>query len=80
MATQDHKGITFNAIAPGFIETDMTAAMPVVPREVGRRLNSLYQAGLPEDVAQAVAFFAQPDAAGLNGSVLRVCGQCVIGA
>lgn len=80
MATQDHKGITFNAIAPGFIETDMTAAMPVVPREVGRRLNSLYQAGLPEDVAQAVAFFARPDAAGLNGSVLRVCGQCVIGA
>ena len=80
MATQDHGGITFNAIAPGFIETDMTAAMPVLPREVGRRLNSLYQAGLPEDVAQAVAFVARPDAAGLNGSVLRVCGQCLIGA
>ena len=80
MATQEQRGITFNAIAPGFIETDMTAAMPVVPREVGRRLNSLYQAGLPEDVAQAVAFFARPDATGLNGSVLRVCGQCFIGA
>lgn len=80
MATQEQRGITFNAIAPGFIETDMTAAMPVVPREVGRRLNSLHQAGLPEDVAQAVAFFARPDATGLNGSVLRVCGQCVIGA
>lgn len=80
MATQDHRGITFNAIAPGFIETQMTAAMPAIPREVGRRLNSLHQAGLPEDVAQAVAFFARPDAAGLNGSVLRVCGQCFIGA
>lgn len=80
MATQNQRGITFNAIAPGFIETQMTAAMPVIPREVGRRLNSLHQAGLPEDVALAVALFARPDAAGLNGSVLRVCGQCLIGA
>lgn len=80
MAMQDHRGITFNAIAPGFIETQMTAAMPAIPREVGRRLNSLSQAGLPQDVALAVAFFARPDAAGLNGSVLRVCGQCFIGA
>ena len=80
MAMQDHRGITFNAIAPGFIETQMTAAMPAIPREVGRRLNSLRQAGLPQDVALAVAFFARPDAAGLNGSVLRVCGQCFIGA
>lgn len=80
MAMQDQRGITFNAVAPGFIETQMTAAMPALPREVGRRLNSLHQAGLPEDVAQAVALFARPDAAGLNGSVLRVCGQCVIGA
>ncbi|CAI3798027.1 3-oxoacyl-ACP reductase [Rheinheimera sp. MM224] len=80
MATQNQWGITFNAIAPGFIETQMTAAMPAIPREVGRRLNSLNQAGVPEDVALAVAFFARPDAAGLNGSVLRVCGQCFIGA
>lgn len=80
MATQNQRGITFNAIAPGFIETQMTAAMPAIPREVGRRLNSLNQAGVPEDVALAVAFFARPDAAGLNGSVLRVCGQCFIGA
>lgn len=80
MGMQDQRGITFNAVAPGFIETQMTAAMPALPREVGRRLNSLHQAGLPEDVAQAVALFARPDAAGLNGSVLRVCGQCVIGA
>jgi 3-oxoacyl-[acyl-carrier protein] reductase len=80
MAAQSQRGITFNAIAPGFIETQMTAAMPVMVREVGRRMNSLHQAGLPEDVASTVAFFARPDAAGLNGSVLRVCGQCFIGA
>ncbi|MCA1931065.1 3-oxoacyl-ACP reductase [Rheinheimera sp.] len=80
MAKQHKNGITFNAVAPGFIETQMTAVMPMLPREIGRRLNSLHQAGLPEDVAQAVAFFARPDAAGLNGVVLRVCGQCFIGA
>lgn len=80
MAKQQLNDITFNVVAPGFIETPMTAAMPLIPREIGRRLNSLNQAGLPEDVALAVAFFARPDAAGLNGSVLRVCGQCVIGA
>lgn len=80
MATQSVRGITFNAIAPGFIETQMTAAMPMMVREVGRRMNSLHQAGLPEGVALAVAFFARPDASALNGSVLRVCGQCFIGA
>ncbi|KKL01962.1 3-oxoacyl-ACP reductase [Rheinheimera mesophila] len=80
MATQPQRGITFNAIAPGFIETQMTATLPVMMREAGRRMNSLYQAGTAEDVACAVAFFARPDAAGLNGTVLRVCGQSVIGA
>lgn len=79
MARQ-HNGMTFNAVAPGFIETQMTASMPLLPRELGRRLNSLAQAGLPQDVALAVAFFARPDSEGLNGSVLRVCGQCFIGA
>ena len=44
-------GITVNAVAPGFIETAMTAAIPVMTREVGRRLNSLSQGGQPEDVA-----------------------------
>lgn len=80
MATQPQRGITFNSVAPGFIETQMTSTMPVLVREVGRRLNSLRQAGRPEDVASAVALFARPDASGLNGSVLRVCGQCLIGA
>jgi 3-oxoacyl-[acyl-carrier protein] reductase len=74
------RGITVNAVAPGFIETRMTAEMPVVVREVGRRLAALGQGGQPEDVAQAITFFAAPGAAGLTGNVLRVCGGALIGA
>lgn len=69
-----------NAVAPGFIETEMTAAMPLVPREFGRRMNSLSQGGLPVDVAEAIAFFASPAAVACNGNVLRVDGQHLIGA
>lgn len=68
------------AIAPGFIETQMTAAMPPLLRQAGRRLNSLGQGGLPEDVADAVAFLATPSAIGLAGQTLRVCGQHLAGA
>ncbi|MFV0457478.1 MAG: 3-oxoacyl-ACP reductase [Actinomycetales bacterium] len=74
-----HAGRTYNAVAPGFIDTEMTARMPFGPRELGRRLNSLSQAGLPVDVAEAVAFFARPDSGGVNGQVLRVCGQSILG-
>jgi 3-oxoacyl-[acyl-carrier protein] reductase len=71
---------TINAVAPGFIETRMTAAMPLATREAGRRMNSLAQGGLPIDVAEAVAWFASPGSAGVNGNVVRVCGQSLIGA
>lgn len=71
---------TINAVAPGFIETDMTARIPFATREVARRLSSLQQGGLPLDVAEAVAFLASPGAAGINGQVLRVCGQNLVGA
>ncbi|HEY3716963.1 MAG TPA: 3-oxoacyl-ACP reductase [Jatrophihabitantaceae bacterium] len=71
---------TINAIAPGFIDTDMTHAMPFATREVARRLNSLQQAGLPVDVAEAAAWLASPSAGGINGQVLRVCGQNLVGA
>ena len=74
------RGGAINAVAPGFIETQMTAAMPAVPREVGRRLSSLGQGGLPIDIAEAVTFFASPLAAAANGSTLRVCGQNFFGA
>jgi 3-oxoacyl-[acyl-carrier protein] reductase len=71
---------TINAVAPGFVETRMTAAMPLGTREAGRRMNSLAQGGLPVDVAETVAWFASPGSAGVNGNVVRVCGQSLIGA
>ena len=73
-------GVTINAVAPGFIETQMTAAMPIATREVGRRINSLAQGGLPIDVAETIAWFASPGSAGVNGNIIRVCGQSLIGA
>lgn len=73
-------GGTINAVAPGFIETDMTARIPFAVREVGRRLNSLQQGGQPSDVAEAIAFLASDAAGGINGEVLRVCGQNLVGA
>jgi 3-oxoacyl-[acyl-carrier protein] reductase len=71
---------TINAVAPGFIETQMTAAMPLATREGGRRLNSLSQGGLPVDVAETIAWLASPGSGGVNGNVVRVCGQALIGA
>jgi 3-oxoacyl-[acyl-carrier protein] reductase len=72
--------LTINAVAPGFIETKMTAAMPIALREAGRRMNSLSQGGLPVDVAETIAWFANPASTGVNGNVVRVCGQSLIGA
>ena len=54
------RGATINAVAPGFIETQMTAAMPLGTREAGRRMNSLAQGGLPVDVAETIAWLASP--------------------
>lgn len=73
-------GGSINAVAPGFIETDMTARIPFATREVARRLNSLQQGGRPGDVAEAIAFLASDAAAGISGEVLRVCGQNLVGA
>ncbi|KAA8959055.1 3-oxoacyl-ACP reductase [Mycobacterium sp.] len=74
------QGITINAVAPGFIETQMTAAIPVATREVGRRLNSLLQGGQPVDVAETIAYFASPASNAVTGNVIRVCGQAMMGA
>ncbi|HXR30568.1 MAG TPA: 3-oxoacyl-ACP reductase [Solirubrobacterales bacterium] len=71
---------TINAVAPGFIETQMTAQMPIPIREAGRRMNSMSQGGLPVDVAETIAWFASPASAGVNGNVVRVCGQSLLGA
>ncbi|MEK8078823.1 3-oxoacyl-ACP reductase [Pseudomonas sp. XK-1] len=74
------RGISINAVAPGFIETQMTAAIPLTIREAGRRMNSMGQGGQPQDVAEAVAWFAQPGAGAATAQVMRVCGQSLIGA
>jgi 3-oxoacyl-[acyl-carrier protein] reductase len=79
-AAYDDKGITVNAVAPGFIETKMTEAIPVATREVGRRLNSLYQGGQPVDVAETIAYFASPASNAVTGNTIRVCGQAWLGA
>jgi 3-oxoacyl-[acyl-carrier protein] reductase len=74
------RGITVNAVAPGFIETRLTAAMPPMIRQAGRRLSALGQGGVSGDVAETITFLASPGAAGVSGSVLRVCGGALIGA
>ncbi|VVE11013.1 3-oxoacyl-ACP reductase [Pandoraea terrigena] len=72
--------ISINAVAPGFIETQMTATVPFAIREAGRRMNSLGQGGQPVDVAQAIAWLAHPASGALTGQVVRVCGQSLLGA
>lgn len=74
------RDITINAVAPGFIETQMTAAIPFAIREAGRRMNSMSQGGQPVDVAETIAFFASPASQGITGNVVRVCGQSLLGA
>jgi 3-oxoacyl-[acyl-carrier protein] reductase len=74
------KGMTINAVAPGFIETQMTEAIPFAIREAGRRMNSMSQGGLPVDVAETIAWLASPASGGLNGNTVRVCGQSMLGA
>jgi len=74
------RGVTVNAVAPGFIETQMTAKIPLAIREAGRRMNSMRQGGLPVDVAETIAWFAHPGSGGVNGTVVRVCGQSLLGA
>ncbi|MGB5113441.1 MAG: 3-oxoacyl-ACP reductase [Mycobacterium sp.] len=73
-------GVTINAVAPGFIETKMTEAIPLATREVGRRLNSLFQGGQPVDVAETIAYFASPASNAVTGNTIRVCGQALLGA
>ena len=74
------KGVSINAIAPGFIETQMTAAIPFATREGARRLCNLSQGGLPEDIGELVTFLASPGSAGINGEVIRICGGNYVGA
>ena len=74
------KGVTVNAVAPGFIETEMTAKVPFATREVGRLMNSLNQGGQPVDVAETIGWFAWDASRGVTGNTVRVCGQMLMGA
>lgn len=73
------QGITANAIAPGFIETQMTAKIPFMVRTIGRYFNALKQGGLPEDVAELAVFLSSDHACGITGHNLRVCGHNLLG-
>ncbi|KWV33720.1 3-oxoacyl-ACP reductase [Micromonospora rifamycinica] len=74
------RGISVNAVAPGFIETRLTARVPLVIREAGRRMNSMAQGGLPVDVAETIGWLAWPASGAVSGNVVRVCGQSLLGA
>jgi 3-oxoacyl-[acyl-carrier protein] reductase len=74
------KGVTVNAVAPGFIETEMTAKVPLATREVGRLMNSLSQGGLPVDVAETIGYLAWDANRAVTGNTVRVCGQMLMGA
>jgi hypothetical protein len=66
--------VTVNAVAPGFIDTDMTAVLPEAVRTGMTQGIPAGRAGQPEDVAQAVAFFAAEQSSYLTGQVLCVDG------
>lgn len=74
------RNITVNAVAPGFIETAMTAAIPFGTRQAGRLMSSLHQGGQTVDVAEAIAYFAAPASSSVTGNTIRVCGQGLLGA
>ena len=68
------RGITVNAIAPGFIKTEMTDKIPFLRRKIIERMIPLGKAGTPEDVANAVVFLASPKARYITGEILHVAG------
>ena len=72
------RGITVNAVAPGFIDTDMTAVLPENAKSAMLATIPMGKPGAPEDVARAVAFFARPDSAYITGQVLCVDGGMAV--
>lgn len=74
------RGITVNAVLPGLVEGAKSKPISQVNWLTARRLNSLAQRGLPADVAETVAWLAQPASGGVSAAAVRVCGQSVVGA
>ena len=72
------RGVTVNAVAPGFIETDMTASMNEAALQKGLSAVPMGRIGKPEDVANAVCFFAGEGAGYITGCVLKVDGGMYI--
>ena len=68
------RGITVNAVAPGFIDTDMTAVLPDKAKEAMLSMIPLQRAGTPQDVADAITFLASDSAAYITGQVIHVTG------
>ena len=72
------RGITVNAVAPGFIETEMTRAMPEAAREEFLKKVLISRAGTPDDIASAVMFLASDQASYITGQVLTVDGGLTV--
>ncbi len=72
------RNITVNAVAPGFIETDLTAGLPQELKDAAIKLTPVGRFGKPEDVAVAVAFFVSDEAAFITGEILKVDGGMII--
>jgi 3-oxoacyl-[acyl-carrier protein] reductase len=73
-------GINVNAIAPGFVETPMTAAMPDDARQRMIATIPLGRTGQPDDIANLVAFLASPESSYITGQLIYVCGGRSLGA
>lgn len=73
------RGVTVNAVAPGFIDTDMTKALPDAQKEALLKGIPLNRLGQPEEIAAAVAFLASPAAGYITGETLHVNGGMYMG-